>query len=73
MRFVKVTKSCSKVGFGRLRSSLIRWCLLALWCGAGLLLMGCKTTEEPDNEAMTPWNKPKSWETGLPSGMWERR
>ena len=73
MKFVKVTKSCSRSkrapGFFR----VVGWLFLAVLCAASGLLAGCKTTEEPDNEAMTPWNKPKNWETGLPSGMWERR
>ncbi len=70
---MKVTKSCSRTLWDGVRSRYGRWLLLALLCGAGDLLTGCKTTEEPDNEAMTPWNRPKTWETGIPSGMWDRR
>ncbi len=73
MRFVKVTKSCSRTLWDRVRARGGRWLLLVLLCGACDLLTGCKTTEEPDNEAMTPWNRPKTWETGIPSGMWDRR
>jgi hypothetical protein len=68
-----VTKFCSKPGSIRARRRLARWFALALACAAGGLLDGCKTTAEPENEAMTPWNRPKTWETGLPSGMWDRR
>jgi hypothetical protein len=35
-------------------------------------LSGC-ATDEPDNMAVRPWNSPKSWENGLPSGMTEGR
>ena len=38
----------------------------------GLLLSGCETTD-PDNASVRPWNSPKSWENGLPSGMTEGR
>jgi hypothetical protein len=45
--------------------------LLAL---AGLGLSGCKTNNEPENEASVPWNSPKSsWESGLPMGMGQDR
>jgi len=39
---------------------------------AGLLgaAAGCKTD---DDLAERPWNAPKSWETGLPSGINEGR
>lgn len=45
--------------------------LLALACLA-LLLGGCATSE-PDNASARPWNAPKTWETGLPSGAFEGR
>jgi hypothetical protein len=70
---VKVTKSCSRTPPARVCARLAGWLLLASFCAASALLAGCKSTPEPENEAMTPWNKPKNWETGLPSGMWERR
>lgn len=43
----------------------------------GLLLAllaagGCASTE-PDNLSQRPWNTPKSWETGLPSSIFEGR
>lgn len=52
---------------GRSRSGLF---LLAL-LGAGWLFAGCATNEERLSER--PWNTPRSWETGLPSGMTEER
>jgi hypothetical protein len=56
-----------------MRGHFSRW-LAGLWVVAmGLGLVGCKTNQEPDNEASRPWNAPKGWEHGLPSGMWERR
>ncbi len=47
--------------------------LFLLLLGLSLLaLAGCATTES-DNAATRPWNSPKGWETGLPSGMTEGR
>ncbi len=34
-------------------------------------LTGCATNDEKLSER--PWNTPKSWETGLPTGMMEER
>jgi hypothetical protein len=45
------------------------WMLLAC---ALITLTGCASTE-PDNMSERPWNSPKTWETGLPSGMTEGR
>ena len=41
----------------------------------GLVLLGVSgcATEESENMAVRPWNSPKSWENGLPSGMTEGR
>jgi hypothetical protein len=39
---------------------------------AVVLLSGCATAE-PDNLSARPWNSPKGWENGLPSGMMEGR
>jgi hypothetical protein len=36
------------------------------------LVSGCASTES-DNASARPWNSPKGWETGLPSGMTEGR
>lgn len=50
---------------------LLLWLALTLsWLGAGGGL-GCTTNQE--NISERPWNTPKSWETGLPSGMIEER
>jgi hypothetical protein len=43
-------------------------CLLAMLA----LVSGCASTES-DNASARPWNSPKGWETGLPSGMTEGR
>jgi hypothetical protein len=45
---------------------------LGLLLLAGVLLSGCATAE-PDNLSARPWNSPKGWENGLPSGMMEGR
>jgi len=49
----------------RLRSVL---CLLFVVV-AGLAVSGCATTEDADNAAARPWNSPRGWESGLPSGI----
>ena len=46
--------------------------LLACVC-AGFLLGGCATPESTDNTASRPWNSPRGWESGLPSGINEGR
>ena len=38
---------------------------------AAMLGTGCATTE-PENMSERPWNAPKSWEHGLPTGMMPR-
>ena len=47
-------------------------------CFAALLLLfvarfvsGCATNDE--NLSERPWNTPRNWETGLPSGLGEER
>jgi len=47
-------------------------CLLLLVC-AGLAISGCATPETVDNSASRPWNSPRGWESGLPSGINEGR
>lgn len=49
-----------------------RW-LAALFLGLtlGVVAAGCATNEE--NLSERPWNTPKSWETGLPTGLTEER
>ena len=51
---------------------LSRWVFLVLLAGSALGLAGCKTESDPANEATRPWNAPKTWESGIPSEMWER-
>lgn len=46
-------------------------CLFLLAAGL-FLLAGCASTE-PENASSRPWNSPKGWETGLPSGLTEGR
>ena len=50
-------------------TSLLFLLLLVL---ASLGLSSC-ATNDPDNLSSRPWNSPKSWETGLPTGMMEGR
>lgn len=50
--------------------------LLFALAAAGLLLglSGCGTVEgDADHVSSRPWNTPKSWEGGLPSGLNEGR
>lgn len=44
---------------------------LALLAALVRLITGCSTNSE--NLSERPWNTPRSWETGLPSGMTEER
>jgi hypothetical protein len=52
--------------------SVSRIFALLLLATAALQLSGCSTTES-DNASARPWNSPKGWEHGLPSGMTEGR
>ena len=45
---------------------------LLLLLTAAAALSGCATTDS-DELSARPWNTPKSWENGLPSGMMEGR
>jgi hypothetical protein len=48
---------------------------LSYWILALLVVVaisGCATTES-ENLSARPWDSPKSWENGLPSGMTEGR
>ncbi|MBM3882830.1 MAG: hypothetical protein FJ387_24425 [Verrucomicrobia bacterium] len=38
-----------------------------------ILVAGCASSREVDNLSERPWNAPKSWEHGLPTGMLEGR
>jgi hypothetical protein len=37
------------------------------------LAVGCATTQDSMNASERPWNAPKNWEHGLPTGMMEGR
>ncbi len=50
-----------------------QWLALLLLAVAAGVLPGCKSNDDPSNEASRPWNAPKTWEHGLPGGMGERR
>ncbi len=53
-----------------LSANLRWWFLLLLVLGAGALA-GCASTES-ENMSERPWSTPQSWETGLPSGMYDQ-
>ena len=57
-----------KVLLSRLRHWLVAFALAAF----GIGLTGCASSD-PDNYSGRPWNSPKSWEGGIPSGMTEGR
>lgn len=46
---------------------------LALLLAAGTLFVGCASDDEIQNASSRPWNTPKSWETGFPTGLTEGR
>jgi hypothetical protein len=48
------------------------WLFLLLGLVALLGAAGCATSD-PENLSERPWNAPKVWENGLPSGMMEGR
>ena len=50
----------------------LRWVFLALIVLGALGLAGCATADS-ENLSERPWNSPKSWENGLPSGINEGR
>ncbi len=49
------------------------WCLLLLLSLVAVGLTSCATTEDSDNASARPWNAPKGWETGMPTGMMDRQ
>jgi hypothetical protein len=53
------------------RLPLRAWLLLPVAVVA--LMTGCATTDDAENVSERPWNAPKSWEHGMPSGMFEGR
>jgi hypothetical protein len=46
---------------------------LLLLCGLILGFTGCATSDDSENASVRPWNAPKNWEGGLPSGLMEGR
>jgi len=46
-------------------------CLAIL--GALLLATGCKNLSNEDNMSERPWNSPRSWEHGVPTGLMPNR
>lgn len=48
----------------------LRGLLAAVFVG---LLAGCASTDDSANLSERPWNAPKSWEHGMPAGMFEGR
>jgi hypothetical protein len=57
-----------RFGFMVIRCGLLA--LLAVACGLGA---GCASGRSDENLSERPWNSPKDWENGLPSGMMEGR
>ena len=49
------------------------WAVLTLALSLLALASGCSTTDDSENLSERPWNAPKSWEGGMPSGMFEGR
>lgn len=56
----------------KLKTVLARRVLFLLLLGVASFIVGCATTES-ENESSRPWNTPKSWENGLPAGLYEGR
>lgn len=48
-----------------------RWLVLVFGLLLARWVTGCATNDE--NLSERPWNTPKSWESGLPTGMTEER
>lgn len=56
-----------------MKSRWLRFTLLLLAAAAPLLFSGCKSDDEIEARSEMPWNRSKSWETGLPSSLSEGR
>jgi hypothetical protein len=68
---LKATKSCIKLR--AMKNVFNRQLLLLAFTALTLLAAsGCATTED-DASNEKPWNAPKSWETGIPTGMMQGR
>ena len=57
----------------RLPGFHLRLLALLLLAAAALSLTGCATTDDTENASARPWNSPRGWEYGLPSGLTEGR
>lgn len=53
----------------------IKFALLGLLALTAMGSVGCQhtKTDDEDNLSERPWNRPKSWEHGLPAGLTEGR
>lgn len=51
---------------------MTRTLLAAFLVAVVVALCGCASAES-ENASTRPWNSPKGWESGLPSGMTEGR
>jgi hypothetical protein len=38
-----------------------------------IFLTGCATARDSDNESARPWNAPRNWENGFPTGLDQQR
>jgi hypothetical protein len=59
------------VGCYKVRAA--RLLLLSLLLLPALLSFSGCTSTEPENYSSRPWDSPRSWENGLPSGLTEGR
>lgn len=50
----------------------VRCLWLLLFAAVVMAFAGC-ATDEPQNMSARPWNSPKGWENGIPSGLTEGR
>jgi len=48
-------------------------CLLAALAVLAAVLTTACNTPDPDNLSTRPWNSTKSWETGVPGMLYDRR
>ena len=48
-----------------------RLALLLVVAVTPLMVTSCASTDSEDNASARPWNAPRGWENGLPSGMTE--
>jgi hypothetical protein len=47
--------------------------LLALFAFVAVVVSGCQTDDNDQNASARPWNTPKGWEGGFPTGLTEGR